>query len=631
MIVVIHFCTKDVDLAIKNLNWWIYLDGKAELDCVLSYDDITPANKVAEVEGLASRYFKSVQTFWYPAPIRKTWPYAPNWAWQETARYMAATHSKPWLWLESDAVAIRKGWLVDIAKEHYRVGKAFSGHVVTGMAHVNGVCVYPPIVAQYARDCLHVTEIAWDVVLGGELARDGDLLQHVHPAHTLFQHCWCINPADGKAWNGSGEVATFKSTHDVIRLVDLTMAIFHRCKDGTLIDMLKLHYEHPELAMVPQNTDSNENRGVSRHGQGQDSFASDGNSEAGSRTVSGPFQAQGSAVGEADPIDQAIDKLLAGFKEHESSTATNEGVCSVTAEEAKATTGVSATSGALQKGAIQTGGVAFKGNCEIFIVTYGLPTRRASGLTVSDFDWLAWCLRCIRKFCRGFQGITVVIPSRDAALFGPLSKEHAEAKSGIPLRLRMFAEQEGKGMLGHMVQMASADMHCPAGTTHVLHLDADCMFKEPVTPDEYFEGDKPVYVVRSWESLTDPVSKVSSDCLQWKEHTDNQLGFKSSIYSMLRHPSGFPVEFYKQYRDHVSKVHNFAYEKWMLTGKNEFAQNRMDFTAMGAYAYEMMRPNFKWIDISEGNHLAPKDKLKAYWSHSGLNGHIEAEIGGFIG
>lgn len=616
MIVVIHFCAKDVDLAIKNLNWWIYLDGKSDLDCVLSYDDITPANKVAEVEGLANRYFKSVQKFWYPAPIRKTWPFAPNWAWQETARYMAATHSKPWIWMESDGVAIRKGWLTDIAAEHYRAGKPFSGHIVTGMGHCNGLCVYPPIVAQYARDCLHVTEIAWDVVLGGELSRDGNILQYVHPSHTLFQHCWCINTADGKAWNGSGEVATFKNTHDVIRLVDLTMAIFHRCKDGTLIDMLKLHYEHPELAMVPQNQTHEKTISGDDEIRLEDFHV----------PAEGLRRVEWSSVEKAetaqDPIDQAIDKLLAGFKEHEETKTPALAMVAASGNDDRKDADIAASA------TVNTG--VFKGNCEIFIVTYGLPTRRASGLTVSDFDWLAWCLRCIRKFCRGFQGITVVIPSRDAALFGPLSKEHAEAKSGIPLRLRMFAEQEGKGMLGHMVQMASADMHCPAGTTHVLHVDADCMFKEPVTPDEYFEGDKPVYVVRSWESLTDPVTKVSSDCLQWREPTDIQLGFKSSMYGMTRHPSGFPIAFYKQYRDHISKFHNFAYEKWMLAGRNDFPQNRMDFTAMGAYAFEFMRDDFRWIDISAGNHLAPKDKLLALWSHGSVTESIKAQLQGFL-
>lgn len=274
------------------------------------------------------------------------------------------------------------------------------------------------------------------------------------------------------------------------------------------------------------------------------------------------------------------------------------------------------------------------GNTEILIVTYGLPTLRPPHYKklVSDFDWLQWCLRSIRRYCTGFSGVTLAIPDRDAALLQPISNEHAKAKSGIPLRVKLFSEPHGKGFLMHEVMMARADELVPKSTDFVLHVDPDVIFKEPVTPAEYVQNGKPVYVWRTYESLCEmrEGQKVVSDCLQWKNPTEAQLGFEVFGYFMTRHPSGFPVEFYKSYREHIECVQKMPFQNYMLAGRNDFPANRMDFTAMGAYAFQFMHDKFHWIDISDGNHLAPRDKQQCYWSHHGVTPELQKQIEGLL-
>lgn len=256
MVVVIHVCDRDIDLGIKNLKWWKELDRSSQLKAIIAHDDQTPPSKLAVLKELAESYFSGVTTFWYPAPLKKSWPAAPNWAWQNCARYMAAVVGEPWLFLEADVVAIRSGWLRDIAKEYEKAGKPFMGHIVEKMGHLNGAAVYPANVALYSVDAFRTEEAAWDVVMGAELSlHTGGILANVHSADKLFQHCWCINPADGKCWNGSGEIPTFRHPRDVVRLVDLNFAVFHRCKDGSLIDQLRIYYADPSSAMVPQVQD----------------------------------------------------------------------------------------------------------------------------------------------------------------------------------------------------------------------------------------------------------------------------------------------------------------------------------------------------------------------------------------
>lgn len=271
---------------------------------------------------------------------------------------------------------------------------------------------------------------------------------------------------------------------------------------------------------------------------------------------------------------------------------------------------------------------------EILIVTYGQPrpARGRPGVLVSDFDWLNWCLRSIRRYCTGFSGITVAFPSRDSERFKAIANEHAKAKSGIKLRVRMFEEPLGKGFLMHQIQMARADELVPAGTNYVVHVDSDCVFKEPTDPREYIVNGAPVYVWRTYDSLTEvrDGKKVVSDCLQWQVPTEDMLGFSTNAYTMTRHPSVFPIAFYRKYREHVQSVHKMSFDDYMLSGRNDHPTNRMDFTSMGAFAFDRMLSQFHWIDISGGNHLAPKDRQKTFWSHGGITPEIESEIQNLI-
>jgi len=530
MLVVIHFCSKDWAQTVKNLQWFKELDGSLPFHVVLSHDDETHPDHVRQVTEAARAVFQKVSDFWYPAPLKKSWPAAPNWAWQNSARGIAALYNEPWLWLEYDAVAIRKGWLNDIAEDYRKCGKPFAGHLVEGMGHLNGVMVYPANVAQYSIAAFQTEESAWDVVLGSDLAmHEGGIMASSHPAHTLFQHCWCVGE-DGKCWNGSGSLPTFRNTQDVVKMVDLTMALFHRNKDGTLIEQLRAYYKDPSTAMVPKHID------------------------------------EAKAVELPKPVKTSD---------------------------------------------------AYKGRCEIMIVTY-----------FKDEPWLRYCLRAIRKYCKGFAGVTLVIPDRDAQAFQEVAREHMNANCGMALRIKMFKETPGKGMLAHMVMMAGAEKLCPKDTDHVLHLDADCIFKEAVTPDEYIVDNKPVYVVRTWKSLYSEDGKSVSDCIQWHQPTEAQLGFAPLVYSMCRHPTCFPIGFYEPYRKHVESVHNKDFTEYMLEGKNSHPATRMDFTAQGAFAYQTMRDRFRWIMIYDEQ--PPRDKLKAYWSHGGITEEIKKEIESFL-
>jgi hypothetical protein len=188
-------------------------------------------------------------------------------------------------------------------------------------------------------------------------------------------------------------------------------------------------------------------------------------------------------------------------------------------------------------------------------------------------------------------------------------------------------------MLGHMVKMAQADLFLPSSTQYFLTLDSDAMFHTPSKPEHFFWNDKPYWIIRTWESLTsedpqNPGTKCVSDCYQWKSVTSSQLGFDPEMYTMCVNSQVIPVSMLRHYRQHLESVHGKGFSDYMLEGRNEFPQTRVDFNALGAFAYKFHRDEFHWFDIEKGPF--PKDRKKVFWSHGGLNSEIVTEIEGFI-
>lgn len=179
----------------------------------------------------------------------------------------------------------------------------------------------------------------------------------------------------------------------------------------------------------------------------------------------------------------------------------------------------------------------------------------------------------------------------------------------------------------HEAAIGSAEDFVPKDTTHVFHLDSDCIFHTPTSPSDYFVNGKPVYLIRTWESLTDGKGNVS-DCAQWRGPTEAQLGFKTPWYSMCRLGSVFPIGFYKTYREHIEGVHKQPFMEYMVAGRNTFPQDRMDWTAMGVFAKHRMEQDFHWVDV--GVEPPPKDRFGVFWSHGGITPTIQKEMEGFV-
>lgn len=213
-----------------NLKWQIELGGNRDYNAVVTWDDTVSPENVRMIQGLAKQAYGIIYSCNYPQPRVKAWPFAPNHAFQRTALFMLCLNT-PWLWLEADAIPMRPEWLVALNNEYYKADKQFMGPIVQGAGHCNGVAIYPCNASNLLPKAMRATADAWDSVMKPEM------IHLCHDASHLIFHGW--GRYEGKLHPWLGHAPSFPTVESLDEIPASTV-LFHRNKDGSLIDMLRL-------------------------------------------------------------------------------------------------------------------------------------------------------------------------------------------------------------------------------------------------------------------------------------------------------------------------------------------------------------------------------------------------------
>jgi hypothetical protein len=237
----------------------------------------------------------------------------------------------------------------------------------------------------------------------------------------------------------------------------------------------------------------------------------------------------------------------------------------------------------------------------ILIVTHG-----------KDFPWLRWSLKSIAKFATGFHEVVVCIPSSED---WHQVLNFATGYSGQAiLRFNHFDQWPGKGFVHHMDRIIHADQICPQAD-FILHMDSDCIFTEPVTPEDYFWGGKPVLIGAPYPWI---VAKFNNPHhLRWKEAVERALGGTSEREFMRRHPAVHYRDLYQQTRDAILKHTRQPSSDYIRASQNTFPQTFAEFPTLGEVAWRDLRESYYWIN--QESDPWPKDKLIQFWSYGPMN------------
>lgn len=145
--IVYPFCLADYPLAIENARWIAELGTVEAHQCLVVHDKLVPMEDGQAIVDTLKPAFRKVAHM----PLRETLHgiRGMNLLFRRTARQIAATNAGPFLWLNPDAIPIRKGWL-DAIEAAYRMlpkGKTFLGH------HLQGAIPFMGQIGVYPQDC----------------------------------------------------------------------------------------------------------------------------------------------------------------------------------------------------------------------------------------------------------------------------------------------------------------------------------------------------------------------------------------------------------------------------------------------------------------------------------------------
>lgn len=235
MIVALAFCQKDVALAKDLLKWIGELGGASKHEVVLVADAATEWSDCLDCRKLALKSFASVTVITNEAPVAG-WIAGSNSLWLTAARHAEEHNTGFWLWLEPDAIPLRKEWLDSIEREAVEQAahdKFYVGSVLPSNRtdceplFFEGVGVYPQNAFSTLKDLVGA-EKSWTMTT----------------TKKVFQ--WAVNSDLFKfLWGEKDNPPTFADKQipgtNTFSLAQIPKeaVLWHRCKDGSLTRLLR--------------------------------------------------------------------------------------------------------------------------------------------------------------------------------------------------------------------------------------------------------------------------------------------------------------------------------------------------------------------------------------------------------
>lgn len=234
---------------------------------------------------------------------------------------------------------------------------------------------------------------------------------------------------------------------------------------------------------------------------------------------------------------------------------------------------------------------------DLFIVTFA-----------KDFPYLKYCLLSIGKFARRFNYLRVLVPLEDVEATQKLIDEAAIL---FPARAEGYEEKPGKGMLWHMRQILHADTFTDGQL--IAHLDADCIFTEHITPEDFLHDGK---VILRYEPFSS-IGKRHDAMLRWQECTGRCLPLPVLNETMRCLPLVYHRSTYLLTRQMMEKKLNEGVNAYILRQENAFPQTWCEHNTLGNVAMELESAKYHCVKQTSDKPV-PANKLQQFWSHGSI-------------
>jgi hypothetical protein len=250
---VIAYHKGDIDITKKLLTWIKDLHDLGKVDknrtCLMVSDASISDEEKLVVGKMAKAAFGRARTIL----VAPSGPHAPTSVFLAAAEWIYKCVKGPFLWLEPDCIPLSWNWLGDIENAYKVSPMRFMGPLIRQQSdptlpsvHLTGCSVYPSdaFLLYDEIETLKTANVAWDIESASAIVprcEDTKLIRHF--------------------WGTKEQPPLFVDerkpdslpNHQAIEFAFRDGAVlFHRSKDGTLIDLLRKKYSTVELQPVPE-------------------------------------------------------------------------------------------------------------------------------------------------------------------------------------------------------------------------------------------------------------------------------------------------------------------------------------------------------------------------------------------
>lgn len=224
-----------------------------------------------------------------------------------------------------------------------------------------------------------------------------------------------------------------------------------------------------------------------------------------------------------------------------------------------------------------------------------------------DFAYLQWCLKSIVKFCKGFS-VQVLVPTPDFAQAEAMVHRGLRDKGLTDATVQSYDEWPELGFLHHMAQIMRADEWC-LDADFIAHVDADCIFTTPVTPDTYIKDGKPYLRYEYFSKL----GRRHPGAAAWQEPTQKCLPFLVTKETMRCHPGVFHRGLYAEARRQIELKVKEPCDDYIKKQRNEFPQTFCEFVTLGNVALHCFPDKYEAVEQT-GDRVTPDNHVQQFHS-----------------
>jgi hypothetical protein len=239
-----------------------------------------------------------------------------------------------------------------------------------------------------------------------------------------------------------------------------------------------------------------------------------------------------------------------------------------------------------------------------------------------DFAYAQWLFRSIAKFCKGFSAVRLLVPTQDYAQAEGMVHRLLRDKGMTDAQVQSYDEWPTAGFLHHMAQIMRADEWCPAAD-FILHVDADCVFNQPVTPETYIKNGKPIMRFEYFSKI----GVRRPDVGAWQAVTQAALPFLVTKETMRCHPGVFHGGLYPEARRQIEIKTKDNWLEYIKRQRGGHPAGFCEFNVLGNVALHCFPEKYEAVE-QIGDRVQPDNCLQQFWSHGAIDQPQQAWIKG---